>query len=309
MKENLEAMDMKYTITIPDEFKSEYAGNKFEETFERLLADIKGKVDDLTFKKVNQLEHAFAESEIENDEIILSLPFEDKPEEILKAASGKLTTIYPYLCGRYERETIDMLKTAFKDAGINKFTNIKENVMEINMTGLEQIREESKKNKILKQQEEELRNNNEGYGYKRTAFENIKKYFDTLNDVLKDTDIGDFSIPLEDKITYKHYKRNARYFNQIEYHNEFSYQRDTYLRDTLSFNKTYGKNDENNSNLFANNGLFSKIALNWDKIQKTIEESITERLQNRNEELEAYKKISSKGNSSEYLNNFDVELD
>lgn len=291
-------MDMKYTIKIPDEFKSEYAGNKFEETFERLLADIKGKVDDLTFEKVNQLEHAFAESEIENDEIILSLPFEDKPEEVLKAASGKLTTIYPYLCGRYEKETIDILKTAFKDAGINKFTNIKENTMEINMTGLEQIREESRKNENLKQQEEELRNNNEGYGYKRTAFENIKKYFDTLNDVLKDTDIGDFNIPLEDEITYKHYKRNARYFNQIEYHNEFSYQRDTYLRDTLSFNKTYGKNDENNPNLFANNGLFSKIALNWDEIQKTIEENITELLQNKNEELEAYKKLSDTSNTN-----------
>ena len=289
---------MKYTITIPDEFKSEYSENKFEETFERLLADIKGKVDDLTFEKVNQLEHAFAESEIENDEIILSLPFEDKPKEVLKAASGKLTTIYPYLCGRYERETIDMLKTAFKDAGINKFTNIKENTMEINMTGLEQIREESKKNENLKQQEEELRNNNEGYGYKRTAFENIKKYFDTLNDVLKDTDIGDFDIPLEDKITYKHYKRNMRYTNQIEYQNEFSYQRDTYLKDILTFNKTYGKNDENNPNLFANNGLFSKIALNWDKIQKTIEEDITERLQNRNEELEAYKKLSNTSNTN-----------
>ncbi len=42
---------MEYTIKILDEFKNEYAGNKFEETFERLLADIKGKVDDLTFKK------------------------------------------------------------------------------------------------------------------------------------------------------------------------------------------------------------------------------------------------------------------
>lgn len=305
-------MDMKYTIKIPNKFKSEYTNNKFEETFERLLADIEGKVADLTFKKVNQLEHAFAESEIENDEIILSLPFEDKPEEVLKAASGKLTTIYPYLCGRYEKETIDMLKTAFKEAGINKFTNIKENTIEINMTGLEQIREESKKNEILKQQEEELRNNNEGYGYKRTAFENIKKYFDTLNDVLKDTDIGDFSIPLENEITYKHYKRNVRILGgyQIEYQNEFSYQRDTYLRDILSFNKAYEKNDENNPNLFANNGLFSKIALNWDEIQKTIEENITEQLKNRNEELEAYKKISSKGKSSEYpLNDFDVELD
>lgn len=284
---------MEYTIKIPGEFKSEYAGNKFEETFERLLADTKRKVDVSIYKKVNQMEHAFAESEInENGEIILSLPYEDKPEDILKAASSKLTTIYPYLCGRYERETIDMLNTTFKDASIN----IKEKTKEINMTGLERIREESKKNENLKQQEEELRNNNEGYGYKRTAFENIKKYFDTLNEVLKDTDIGDFNIPLEDEIKYKHYKRNVRTLGgtgyKSEYQNEFGYQ-----RAIISFNKTYGKNDENNPNLFANNGLFSKIALNWDEIQKTIEEDITERLQNRNEELEAYKKLSNEGNT------------
>lgn len=284
---------MEYTIKIPGEFKSEYAGNKFEETFERLLADTKGKVDVSIYKKVNQMEHAFAESEInENGEIILSLPYEDKPEDILKAASSKLTTIYPYLCGRYERETIDMLNTAFKDASIN----IKEKTKEINMTGLERIREESKKNENLKQQEEELRNNNEGYRYKRTAFENIKKYFDTLNEILKDTDIGDFNIPLEDEIKYKHYKRNVRTLSgtgyKSEYQNEFGYQ-----RAIISFNKTYGKNDENNPNLFANNGLFSKIALNWDEIQKTIEEDITERLQNRNEELEAYKKLSNEGNT------------
>lgn len=284
---------MEYTIKIPGEFKSEYAGNKFEETFERLLADTKGKVDVSIYKKVNQMEHAFAESEInENGEIILPLPYEDKPEDILKAASSKLTTIYPYLCGRYERETIDMLNTAFKDASIN----IKEKTKEINMTGLERIREESKKNENLKQQEEELRNNNEGYGYKRTAFENIKKYFDTLNEILKDTDIGDFNIPLEDEIKYKHYKRNVRTLSgtgyKSEYQNEFGYQ-----RAIISFNKTYGKNDENNPNLFANNGLFSKIALNWDEIQKTIEEDITERLQNRNEELEAYKKLSNEGNT------------
>lgn len=284
---------MEYTIKIPGEFKSEYVGNKFEETFERLLADTKGKVDVSIYKKVNQMEHAFAESEInENGEIILSLPYEDKPEDILKAASSKLTTIYPYLCGRYERETIDMLNTAFKDASIN----IKEKTKEINMTGLERIREESKKNENLKQQEEELRNNNEGYGYKRTAFENIKKYFDTLNEILKDTDIGDFNIPLEDEIKYKHYKRNVRTLGgtgyKSEYQNEFGYQ-----RAIISFNKTYGKNDENNPNLFANNGLFSKIALNWDEIQKTIEEDITERLQNRNEELEAYKKLSNEGNT------------
>lgn len=288
-------MDMKYTITIPKEFRYDYIRDKFKDTFERLLADIEGKVDDTTLKKVNQLEQAFLTSEaITNAIVTVFLPFEDKPEEVLKTASSKLTTIYPYLCGRYERETIDMLNTAFKDAGIN----IKENTMEINMTGLERIKEESKKNENLKQQEEELRNNNEGYGYKRTAFENIKKYFDTLNEVLKDTDIGDFNIPLEHGlITYKHYKRNVHTLGgtgyKAEYQNEFGYQ-----RAIISFNKTYGKNDEGNPNLFINNGLFSKIALNWDKIQKTIEEDITERLQNRNEELEAYKKLSNTSNTN-----------
>ena len=287
-------MDMKYTITIPKEFRYDYIRDKFKDTFERLLADIEGKVDDTTLKKVNQLEQAFLTSEATtNDKVTVFLPFEDKPEEVLKTASSKLTTIYPYLCGRYERETIDMLNTAFKDADIN----IKENTMEINMTGLERIKEESKKNENLKQQEEELRNNNEGYGYKRTAFENIKKYFDTLNEVLKDTDIGDFNIPLEDEIKYKHYKKNVRTLGgtgyKAEYQNEFGYQ-----RAIISFNKTYGKNDEGNPNLFINNRLFSKIALNWDKIQKTIEEDITERLQNRNEELEAYKKLSNTSNTN-----------
>ena len=287
-------MDMKYTITIPKEFRYDYIRDKFKDTFERLLADIEGKVDDTTLKKVNQLEQAFLTSEATtNDKVTVFLPFEDKPAEVLKTASSKLTTIYPYLCGRYERETIDMLNTAFKDADIN----IKENTMEINMTGLERIKEESKKNENLKQQEEELRNNNEGYGYKRTAFENIKKYFDTLNEVLKDTDIGDFNIPLEDEIKYKHYKKNVRTLGgtgyKAEYQNEFGYQ-----RAIISFNKTYGKNDEGNPNLFINNGLFSKIALNWDKIQKTIEEDITERLQNRNEELEAYKKLSNTSNTN-----------
>lgn len=298
-------MDMKYTITIPKEFRYDYIRDKFKDTFERLLTDIEGKVDDLTLKKVNQLEQAFLTSEaITNAKVTVFLPFEDKPEEVLKAASSKLTTIYPYLCGRYERETIDMLNTAFKDAGINKFTNIKENTM----TGLERIREESKKNENLKQQEEELRNNNEGYGYKRTAFENIKKYFDTLNEVLKDTDIGDFNISLEDEIKYKHYKKNVRTLGgtgyKTEYQNEFGYQ-----RAIISFNKTYGKNDENNPNLFANNGLFSKIALNWDAIQKTIEEDITEQLKNRNEELEAYKKLSNANKKAKNKNKDNYEME
>ena len=132
---------------------------------------------------------------------------------------------------------------------------------------------------------------------KEPPLKNIKKYFDTLNEVLKDTDIGDFNIPLEDEIKYKHYKKNVRTLGgtgyKTEYQNEFGYQ-----RAIISFNKTYGKNDEGNPNLFANNGLFSKIALNWDKIQKTIEEDITERLQNRNEELEAYKKLSNTSNTN-----------
>lgn len=129
---------------------------------------------------------------------------------------------------------------------------------------------------------------------------------DTLNEVLKDTDIGDFNIPLEDGlITYKHYKRNVRTLGgtgyKTEYQNEFGYQ-----RAIISFNKTYGKNDEGNPNLFANNGLFSKIALNWDEIQKTIEEDITERLQNRNEELEAYKKLSNTNKKNKAKDNYEI---
>lgn len=42
---------MEYTIAISDEFKYEYASNKFEETFERLLADIKERVDNSIYKK------------------------------------------------------------------------------------------------------------------------------------------------------------------------------------------------------------------------------------------------------------------
>lgn len=44
-------MDMKYTITIPKEFRYEYIRDKFKETFEKLLSDIEGKADDTTLKK------------------------------------------------------------------------------------------------------------------------------------------------------------------------------------------------------------------------------------------------------------------
>lgn len=44
-------MDMKYIITIPKEFRYDYIRDKFKDTFERLLADIEGKVDDTTLKK------------------------------------------------------------------------------------------------------------------------------------------------------------------------------------------------------------------------------------------------------------------
>ncbi len=43
-------MDMKYTITIQKEFRYDYIRDKFKDTFERLLADIEGKVDDTTLK-------------------------------------------------------------------------------------------------------------------------------------------------------------------------------------------------------------------------------------------------------------------
>jgi 3-hydroxy-3-methylglutaryl CoA synthase len=61
--------------------------------------------------------------------------------------------------------------------------------------------------------------------------------------------------------------------------------------------------------LFANNGLFSKIALNWDAIQKTIEEDITEQLKNRNEELEAYKKLSNANKKAKNKNKDNYEME
>lgn len=296
---------MVYIITLPDIDKetptikanilNTYKWNKFESIFSYLMISIRGSVDESILEKLESMMFAFEKSKINGNKVIVSIPFDDKPEDILKKALKNIPIDTKYI-GYSEKIIIKMLSDAFEE--FTNITAIKENTMEINMTGLERIKEESKKNEILKQQEEELRNNNEGYGYKRTAFENIKKYFDTLNEVLKDTDIGDFNIPLEHGlITYKHYKRNVRTLGgtgyKAEYQNEFGYQ-----RAIISFNKTYGKNDEGNPNLFINNGLFSKIALNWDKIQKTIEEDITERLQNRNEELEAYKKLSNTSNTN-----------
>lgn len=290
---------MVYIITLPDIDKetptikanilNTYKWNKFESIFSYLMISIRGSVDESILEKLESMMFAFEKSKINGNKVIVSIPFDDKPEDILKKALKNIPIDTKYI-GYSEKIIIKMLSDAFEE--FTNITAIKENTMEINMTGLERIKEESKKNEILKQQEKELRNNNERYGYKITAFENIKKYFDTLNDILKDTDIGNFNIPLEHGlITYKHYKDNIH--TLVGYKNEFSYQ-----RTILSFNKTYGENDENNPNLFANNGLFSKIALNWDKIQKTIEEDITERLQNRNEELEAYKKLSNTSNTN-----------
>lgn len=289
---------MEYTIKIPDEFKSEYAGNKFEETFERLLADTKGKVDDSIYKKVNQMEHAFTESEInKNGEIILSLPYEDKPEDILKAASSKLTTIYPYLCGRYERETIDMLSTAFKDADIN----IKEKTMEINMTGLERIREESKKNEILKHQEEELYNNTkaEYKKYQKSAYESIKTYFDTLKTILDNSGLNYLSCDIDVKNIHMKYMYDK---NSVEPQKLACYNQ------SITFKESYETEELYYPKKFEDLGIFSQVAVDWNDIQASLEQTIIARISHQNdlkqdeinrykENIENYKKLSNKENT------------
>lgn len=50
---------MNYIITIEDEFKNEYADNKFEETFERFLADIKNNIDKGTYDNLSIIKNAF----------------------------------------------------------------------------------------------------------------------------------------------------------------------------------------------------------------------------------------------------------
>lgn len=294
---------MEYTIKIPNEFKSEYAGNKFEETFERLLADTKGKVDVSIYKKVNQMEHAFAESEInENGEIILSLPYEDKPEDILKAASSKLTTIYPYLCGRYERETIDMLSTAFKDVDIN----IMEKTMEINMTGLERIREETRKSEILQQQEEEIYNNTkaEYRKYQKSAYESIKAYFDTLKTILDNSDSDylkynkiTFNIKIKELHMIYSYSKNS--MQDLSYYNGNC---------GLTFRDSYETVERNHPEYFEDLGFFTRIAEKWNYIQASLEQEIITRISHQNDlkqdeinrykkNIENYKKLSNEGNT------------
>lgn len=105
---------MNYTITIEDEFKNEYADNKFEETFGRFLADIKDNIDKDIYEKLLIIKNAFRYSEINGNNIILSLslPFDCKPEDILQKGISNLKN--PDLCGNYELETLNMLKESFE---------------------------------------------------------------------------------------------------------------------------------------------------------------------------------------------------
>lgn len=103
---------MNYTITIEDEFKNEYADNKFEETFERFLSDIKDNIDKDIYEKLSIIENAFRYSKINENNIILSLPFDCKPEDILQEGISNLKN--PDLCGNYELETLNMLKESFE---------------------------------------------------------------------------------------------------------------------------------------------------------------------------------------------------
>lgn len=105
---------MNYIITIEDEFKDEYANNKFEETFERFLADIKNNIDKSTYDNLSIIKNAFRYSEISDNNIILSLslPLDCRPEDIIQKGISNLKN--PDLCGNYELETLNMLKESFE---------------------------------------------------------------------------------------------------------------------------------------------------------------------------------------------------
>lgn len=105
---------MNYVLTIENEFKNEYANNKFEETFGRFLADIKNNIDKDIYDELSIIANAFRYSELNENNIILSLslPFDCKPEDIIQKGISKLKN--PNLCGRYELETLNMLKESFE---------------------------------------------------------------------------------------------------------------------------------------------------------------------------------------------------
>ena len=122
---------MVYIITLPDTIAklnvlNIYKWNKFELIFSYFIISSKGYVDESLSEKLECMMFAFKESKINDNKIIVSIPFDDKPEDILKEALDSVPIDTKYI-GYYEKTFIKMLSDAFEE-----FTNrtaIKEKII------------------------------------------------------------------------------------------------------------------------------------------------------------------------------------
>lgn len=178
--------------------------------------------------------------------------------------------------------------------------------MKIDMTGLEQIKEETCKAELLKQQEEELYNNTitEYKKYQKSAYESIKAYFDTLkkildnsdSDYLKDNKIN-FDIKVEELHMIYSYSKNS--VQDLSYYNGNC---------GLTFRDSYETVERRHPEYFEDLGFFTQIAEKWDFIQATLEQQIITYIDHQNrlkqdeinryrKNIENYKKLSNEGNT------------
>lgn len=169
--------------------------------------------------------------------------------------------------------------------------------MNINMTGLEQIREETCKSELLKQQEEELYNNTkaEYKKYQKSAYESIKTYFDTLKTILDNSGLDYLSCDIDVKNIHMKYMYDK---NSVEPQKLACYNQ------SITFEKSYETEELYYPKKFEDLGIFSQVAADWNDIQASLEQTIITRISLQNdlkqdeinrykENIENYKKLSN----------------
>jgi hypothetical protein len=175
--------------------------------------------------------------------------------------------------------------------------------MIIDMNGLERIREETCKSEILKQQKEEMYDNtkDEYRKYQKSAYENIKAYFDTLETILDNSDSDYNKIAFDIKIKELHltYSYSKNSMQDLSYYNGNC---------GLTFRDSYETVERNHPEYFEDSGFFTRIAENWNHIQASLEQEIIIHISCQNdlmqneinrykENIENYKKLSNEGNT------------
>lgn len=169
--------------------------------------------------------------------------------------------------------------------------------MIINMTGLERIREETCKNELLKQQEEELYNNTkaEYRKYQKSAYDSIKAYFDTLKTILDNSGLDYLSCDIDVKNIHMKYMYDK---NSVEPQKLACYNQ------SITFKESYETEELYYPKKFEDLGIFSQVAADWNDIQASLEQTIITRISLQNdlkqdeinrykENIENYKKLSN----------------